>query len=257
MPRVTQAEYQARLAAPWLRFTTGEFWLRAIGARKDELEDTLRSANQARFPTYADAAAVERIAAERGGLFRYPSTTLESWRERLRTAFDVWRRAGTYQGVLNELLLSLGSQAGLDEWGFLLFTGNGQWAAITLAGVMSWFLRLQQVGNIYWLDRYWRTHWNVFTVFIRTSASNPSASFPDGSTLSDLARRVTKTWKSGHSRCARFILVGKDTLVWGGHHFENETLSTSTLLKWGDAGMKWRSNSSPSKSVVWQPPEGQ
>lgn len=258
MPNVSQAKYQESLAPPWLRLVRGAQWFRALGSRKSQAEDAIRSGNIARFPSYTDAAALDRIGAERD-LERYPTTTIESWRERLRQAFTIWKRAGTYTGVLIELLLCLGPLAGVNEWGITLFTGNGQWASITLSAVVSWFLRLQQWPgrSTYLLDPAARSFWNVFAVVIRTSNSNPSLSFSSASPTADLARRVVRKWKSGHSRVARFILVGKDTLLWGAHHFENQTLSTATLLKWGDTGMTWRGTSSPSKSVVWQPPESQ
>src|SRR5690554_3296025 len=90
--------YRKRLSPPWLQENRGAAWQDAFGTAQDHLIERARLAALVGYPEHAPVDALGLIGDERR-IERGPNESDESYRERLRMAFETWRWAGTARGV--------------------------------------------------------------------------------------------------------------------------------------------------------------
>jgi hypothetical protein len=244
---VSWADYQVSLAAYWLVQGRGGFFLRASGEQKARVEDSVRSGVLARMPDTADKAALSKLGEERQ-LQQYPTLTDAQFAAKLKTAFEVWTKAGTPDSVLSELMSAIGSVVGLSTNGMALVTANGRDWATPQPYALSWF----DVGGPDDLDG--TGFFNRFLIYIIAGTTSPG-SFPDGCDQSNLARGVVARFKAGHSKLARFVVVGTATKLWGGFAFTTVPITAAVKLLWGGGGLTW--DSTHNLPVYWAPPENQ
>jgi hypothetical protein len=96
----TFVEHQGtNLATGFLRGDAGRAFLEAFGAMKDAQVARAKEAVKARMPGVCPADALAILGGERG-IDRGLTESEESFRSRVRSAWDVWRWAGTPYGLL-------------------------------------------------------------------------------------------------------------------------------------------------------------
>lgn len=92
-------EYQTRLMPTWLQGAKAQSFNESLGASKDALIRKLVAALSIASIKYGDDEALSYIGRERG-IERVAGESLEGFRQRLLTAWDFWRWAGTVKGLL-------------------------------------------------------------------------------------------------------------------------------------------------------------
>lgn len=114
---------------PWLYGTQGEAWCTAFGLVFDATHDAAVIAVKCRMPQLAPADAVPYIGSERN-FDRVPRETIEQYRNRLKSAWEAWRYAGTDKGVVDQLSLT-GLTANIVR--------NNQWTVDANAGNVQYY----------------------------------------------------------------------------------------------------------------------
>lgn len=243
-------DFQESLAAYWLRAGKGGFWLRAIGSMKDQLEHVLREGVLARWlQLYVPGSTYDDFARSRASYERQmdqlPGELATAHVARIRASFDEWSRAGTALKLAS--LLRQWQDSGYGFAGTYVVESNGRWwddSGVVLESIaLGW--GPSQWGNL--------DEWNACAaVFVsNTTAAGPG--WPDVG--NDSLRSLVKTWKPGHVRFSRFIVVQLDTDCWGGLV---DWLTPGPRLTWGGSdspatpgGLKWGANGAASVPEFW------
>lgn len=99
-------QYAVDLCPPFLQGPNGQKWLRGFNQHLDDLLDDTKASTKARFPDEAadagDALALGAIGSD-SRVPRYLSETDAGYAERLKGRFDYHGKAGTEQGLLDDL----------------------------------------------------------------------------------------------------------------------------------------------------------
>lgn len=97
-PDAPYAEYAAQLAPAWLRSALGGGYLYAVGLVLDGQVEAAYQAVAARFLRTAPQDALP-LAADERQLPRPAGATSAGWRSHLQQAWNLWRKAGTREGL--------------------------------------------------------------------------------------------------------------------------------------------------------------
>lgn len=100
----TYREWQSSLHPTSLAGRWGSAWGAALGAEKDRILGLAREAVTVRGLPEGDRAALDAGGADRG-IPRLAGEGLDSYRDRLRGAWESWSWAGTPRGIRETLLL--------------------------------------------------------------------------------------------------------------------------------------------------------
>ncbi len=92
-------EYQPSILPAWLQDINGTNYAGVLGRLKDTVSNYARAAAVGGMPAECIAGLLPAIGYERQ-LPRGPAESEAHYRERLRTAWEAWRRAGTPLGML-------------------------------------------------------------------------------------------------------------------------------------------------------------
>lgn len=99
-------QYAVDLCPPFLQGTNGQKWLRGFNQHLDDLLNDTKASTKSRFPDEAadaaDTLALGMIGSD-SRIPRYLSETDAGYAERLKGRFDYHGKAGTEQGLLDDL----------------------------------------------------------------------------------------------------------------------------------------------------------
>lgn len=244
----TFAEYEsAQLAPGWLRDPWGTALLKARGAQKDWLADTLKQGVKARMPGLAPLDALPLIGRERG-IPRGRTETVDSYRARLRAAWESWRWAGTPYGILTAFYWAgyrpTSGRVAIQIQGDAA-AGGKQFELRAdfdpLVHAPETALTITDLGVVH-LGGSPAELWQDFAVLFLSPL--PPAWVPtlpaDGSDEVIAIRDLILRWKPGHSRCVRLRASTVDLWDW-----PVETWDPTTEV-WDEAGVQ----------TDWTPPAG-
>lgn len=186
--------YRARLSPPWLQAERGAAFQDALGSVQDELIEAAKTAALVGHPEHAPADALGLIGDERQ-VERGPDDSDESYRERLRIAYETWRWAGTRRG----LLTALNESAGLSTVDVIT---NRDWQPAPPDGDTAKWARFHLViaqPHVFDDDGLWAddSYWFDDDGLWGTTASE-----------ADVARihRLISAWKPGNARCLGIVV---------------------------------------------------
>lgn len=95
-------QWQTQSAPGFLQGANGKALVGGLGQAKDDQVTLLKQAVKARFPDYAPTDALPAIGGERQ-IDRGPTETDDSYRGRLKAAWDAWQFGGSAYGILRQL----------------------------------------------------------------------------------------------------------------------------------------------------------
>lgn len=136
----TYIEWQPSLHPTPLRGRWGTAWGASLGAAKDTALSLAKDAVKAGFVALAPGDALPELAAD-VQIDHVPGETDDSWRERIRGAWDSWAWAGTRYGIAYAVgLLGFGTPAVWTQAELPREGPAGTWARLTLLffGVAGW-----------------------------------------------------------------------------------------------------------------------
>lgn len=209
-------DYMVDLAPPWLRTAHGEAWIRAVADIKDWLLQRTKEAVKARFAALSPNDALLQLGAERG-LPKAPAESFDTYRERIRGAWDTWPWAGTAKGVL---------------------------FALRDAGYPGIYMRIAKdilyslSGDDLVLDKLTSgtppDYWASFQLFWPASAFPAAWSGTPPLVSSDEAKFIlalVNKWRASHARFDRITFEGTGAL-WGGFSWGDGTVWGGTATIW-------------------------
>jgi hypothetical protein len=241
----TFADYQSEVLPPgWLQSPFGRAWGLAFGRSKDALVMLAKQAVKSRMPRLCAPDALAELARERG-IERGPAETLESFRERVATAWDVWRWAGTPFGLL------------LAFWHAGYRPASGKVVLQTQGGGKQYELRadfdptahapeqalvISDLATPVHLGGTPDELWSDFAVLFVSPLPPPWVPSPpaDGSEEVEGIRRLILRWKSAHARCVALEVTSVD--LWD---YPQETWEPTSEV-WNESGI----------TTSWTPPLG-
>jgi hypothetical protein len=248
----TFADYESSELAPgWLRDPWGAALLKARGAQKDWLADALKQGVKARMPGAAPLDALPLIGRERG-ITRGRTETVDSYRARLRGAWEAWRWAGTPYGML----LAFYWAGYRPTAGRVAIQTQGD----AVAGGRQFTLRadfdptvhtpenalvIADLGVVH-LGGSPAELWPDFAVlFVGPILSAWIPTPPvDGSDEVDGIRDLISRWKPGHARCVKLVVAGGP--LWG--YPGDDHWNSYPGQTWAQVGA--------GISATWTPPAG-
>lgn len=191
-------------------------WLRGIGDAKDNIEYSAKEAVFQRMPDHCGADSLVKIGGERQ-LDRGTTETEAQWRERLKSAWELWPKAGTPEGILNALHF-----AGYDS--VYLVCSNGEiWNRDSGTGET-----IRQVySSGYVFTKGWWNEFRVLFVSPHPAHWSPSPPANDSDEVKNL-RRIVNLWKPAKAKLDGFV-VHLSGLIWG----------FPPSQQWGGSGLAW------------------
>lgn len=207
-------DYQQHLAPRWLRGTNGSMWLSALGNAKDHLEHGLRSAIYQKFPSFASWDSLNKLGGERQ-LDRGVVETEAQYRARIASAWDIWPKAGTPEGILTALNL-----AGY-EFVYLVCANGEYWTRNAGTGALT----INVSATKFSFSKNW---WNEFRVFFLPTFPAWWSPIPanDSDEVNNI-RRIVNLWKPARAKLDGFTLVQGPLWGW------------PVSQKWNGASLTW------------------
>ena len=148
----TYAEYQKSITPGPLRGEAGEAWAGGLGSIKDHVVADAKDAVKARFVDIAPTDALPRLAADRK-IDRAPDEAADSWRERIRGAWESWSWLGTRYGITRSVgLLGYGYPSVWPYREFHVDSDTDRWARVIVVfrGLHAW-----DAGSVWDGDDVW------------------------------------------------------------------------------------------------------
>lgn len=209
-------DYAVQISPTWLQEPDGQSFTRGYAQLKDAAIAAAKQAVFERMPDRASPEGVELIAGERQ-LDIGINEDLETFRARIKNAWEQWQYAGTAFGVL--LALRYGGYENVS-----IIVHNGKY--YSLDGNADLIVE-DAPGGILATNPDW---WNVFSLVF----PNPLPSWWSPSVPSEFSdemeniRRLVKLWKAGHA-IFDSIKIHQSGLMWG----------FPATIEWGGSGLVW------------------
>lgn len=197
--------YAVALAPPWLQEDRGDAFLRGWARCMDRGLEQIKQAVKRRFPDQigadGDAVALSHLGTERGLERLYGEADVD-YAERLRLAWQTYRKAGTGAAIVDALTL-----LGYSTISFIL---NRDWSPSPPDGDTTWDSRFWVVieGHPFGAETYGggSTYGSGFTYGFDADYTQE---------LNAIIRAVKK-WKPAHSYCSHIVIAyGADILPAG------------------------------------------
>jgi hypothetical protein len=224
--------FQPALHPGPLRGTNGLAWGQGLGATKDTLVERAKDAVEAGLVVDAPSDALAGLGRD-ARVDRAPDEGDDSWRARIRGAWDAWTWAGNRYGITRAVtLLGYGAPAVVTHRELPIDTDDARWSR----------LRVIYAGRTVWGPAPWGSWAWGARVVQGIETATPSVVRPQ-------LRSVLRTWINGRDRVHSVIVAFGNPLwgrlVWGRFVWG----ATTPQLTWGPPA--WGSSEARWGAFTW------